>query len=440
MKDFHAEAWQGTPHHNRSVDIRYRGQGYELNLPLTKNLLADFEQEHKRRYGYTHPTREVELVTLRLRAILKSPQTGVTTAHVGTGAFARPGRAKLGRFSWPKAPVLFDSKKLPTKLYSRDDLTPNQKYPGPAIITEYSATTVIPPGKRFHVDKAANLSSQSDVSPSVIPLCPLWWKLLSQLLISDENPPCLASHNSTTGNWQPLSSYNIPVKPSIFVVEDDPDISRLVRHHLENEGFTVRVYPTGTNVLADAERQRPALFVLDIMVPGKDGLEICRTIRQTTGLAAVPVIFLTAKSSEADRVLGLELGADDYIAKPFSPRELVARVKAVLRRFERPLPPSPVKVGEIEIDPSAMTLTVSGNLVATTATEFRLLDYFARHKGRVFSRDHLLDSVWRDTSYVTPRSVDVYVRRIREKIEPDPENPRYLKTVRGAGYRFEGPK
>jgi DNA-binding response OmpR family regulator len=234
--------------------------------------------------------------------------------------------------------------------------------------------------------------------------------------------------------------YNNPVKPSIFVVEDDPDISRLVRHHLENEGFAVRVYPTGSTVIADAERQRPALFILDIMVPGKDGLELCRTVRQTQGLAAVPVIFLTAKSSEADRVLGLEIGADDYIAKPFSPRELIARVKAVMRRFERPLPPSPLKVGDIEIDPSAMILTVRGQAVSTTATEFRLLDYFARHLGRVFSRDHLLDSVWRDTSYVTPRSVDVYVRRIREKIEPDPENPRYLKTVRGAGYRFEAPK
>jgi two-component system phosphate regulon response regulator PhoB len=235
-------------------------------------------------------------------------------------------------------------------------------------------------------------------------------------------------------------SYNILVKPSIFVVEDDPDISRLVRLHLENEGFPVRVYLNSTAVISDAERQRPALFVLDIMVPGRDGLELCRTIRQTLGLASVPVIFLTARSSESDRVLGLELGADDYIAKPFSPRELVARVKAVLRRFERPLLPSPLQVGEIEIDPSAMTLTVRGRTVPTTATEFRLLDYFARHLGRVFTRDHLLDSVWRDTSYVTPRSVDVYVRRIREKIEPDPENPRYLKTVRGAGYRFEAPK
>jgi DNA-binding response OmpR family regulator len=234
--------------------------------------------------------------------------------------------------------------------------------------------------------------------------------------------------------------YNTGVKPSIFVVEDDPDISRLVRHHLEGAGFGVKVFPSGNTVIMESERQRPTLFILDIMVPGKDGLELCRQIRQTQSLASTPVIFLTAKSGEADRILGLELGADDYIPKPFSPRELVARVKAVLRRFERPLSQSALKVGEIEIDPGAMTLTVRGQLVGTTATEFRLLDYFARHIGRVFTRDQLLDSVWRDTAYVTPRSVDVYVRRIREKIEPDPENPRYLKTVRGAGYRFEAPK
>jgi two-component system phosphate regulon response regulator PhoB len=260
------------------------------------------------------------------------------------------------------------------------------------------------------------------------------------LLQSDEKRGLRGAKLHSALGTRNCLGYNDPVKPNIFVVEDDPDISRLVRHHLEHEGFAVRVYPTGSTVLGDAERQRPALFVLDIMVPGRDGLELCRTVRQTPGLSSVPVIFLTAKSSEADRILGLELGADDYIAKPFSPRELVARVKAVLRRFERPLPPSPLKVGDIEIDPSGMTLTVRGQIVSTTATEFRLLDYFARHLGRVFSRDHLLDSVWRDTSYVTPRSVDVYVRRIREKIEPDPENPRYLKTVRGAGYRFEAPK
>src|SRR5450755_4043855 len=125
----------------------------------------------------------------------------------------------------------------------------------------------------------------------------------------------------------------VRVKPTIFVVEDDPDISRLVRHHLEGAGFNARLYATGNLVVTDAERQRPALFLLDIMVPGKDGLELCRQIRQSVSLASVPVIFLTAKSGEADRVLGLELGADDYIPKPFSPRELVARVKEVLRRF-----------------------------------------------------------------------------------------------------------
>jgi two-component system phosphate regulon response regulator PhoB len=229
------------------------------------------------------------------------------------------------------------------------------------------------------------------------------------------------------------------MKPSIVVVEDDPDISRLVRHHLEADGFTVKVFATGNTVIADSERQHPSLFILDIMLPGRDGLELCRQIRHIPSLAATPVIFLTAKSREADRILGLELGADDYIPKPFSPRELMARVRAVLRRFERPMAQARVEIGDLEIDPGAMTLTVRGNRVATTATEFRLLDYFARHIGRVVTRGQLLNSIWRDTAYVTPRSVDVYVRRIREKIEPDPQNPHYLKTLRGVGYRFEVP-
>jgi two-component system phosphate regulon response regulator PhoB len=167
---------------------------------------------------------------------------------------------------------------------------------------------------------------------------------------------------------------------------------------------------------------------------------VCRRLRKHPGLSTVPIIFLTARASENDRVLGLEVGADDYITKPFATRELVARVKAVLRRFERPAAPSVLSFEEIVIDEGAMRLTVRGELTTTTATEFRLLDYLARHPGRVFSRDHLLDSVWGDARFVTPRSVDVYVRRIREKIEVDPENPRYLQTVRGAGYRFELPK
>ncbi len=227
---------------------------------------------------------------------------------------------------------------------------------------------------------------------------------------------------------------------TVFVLEDDADISRLVQYHLEAAGYAVKPYMTIGSIVADAERDPPAVFLLDIMVPGGDGLDLCRRLRKNVTLSTVPIIFLTARAAENDRVTGLELGADDYITKPFATRELVARVKAVLRRFERPTGPSVVKFETIEIDANAMQLRVAGELVTTTATEFRLLDYLARHPGRVFSRDHLLDAVWGDARFVTPRSVDVYVRRIREKIEADAETPRYLKTMRGAGYRFEIPR
>jgi N-methylhydantoinase A len=161
-KDFQQEAWEGRVRCQRSVDLRYRGQGYELNLPFTKNLLKDFQQEHHRRYGYAHPTREVELVTLRLRATLPTTaRVGKTadgeTAHVGTAALGRPGRAKPGSPSMPQSPVLFEGKKLATAIYSRAALKPGKTYPGPAIITEYSATTMVPPSKRFHLDPAGNL-------------------------------------------------------------------------------------------------------------------------------------------------------------------------------------------------------------------------------------------------------------------------------------------
>ena len=229
----------------------------------------------------------------------------------------------------------------------------------------------------------------------------------------------------------------------IFVLEDDADIRRLVQYQLEGAGYTVRAYPAVGTILQDAERQRPAMFLLDIMVPGGDGLDLCRRLRQNPTLASVPIIFLTARAGENDRVHGLELGADDYITKPFAMRELLARVKAVLRRFERPDmagAASVLTIDTLEIDGNSMQLRVNHELVMTTATEFRLLDYLARHPGRVFSRDHLLDAVWGDARFVTPRSVDVYVRRIREKIEADPETPRFLKTMRGAGYRFDLPK
>jgi len=226
---------------------------------------------------------------------------------------------------------------------------------------------------------------------------------------------------------------------TIFVLEDEADIARLVQHHLRAAGFDSRLFHAPTNLIPDAERQPPSLFLLDIMVPGGDGLDVCRRLRSHPGLSTIPIIFLTARASENDRVLGLEQ-ADDYITKPFGTRELIARVKAVLRRFQRPAEPTVTSFEDVIIDANAMQLRVRGEITTTTATEFRLLDYLARHPGRVFSRDRLLDAVWGDARFVTPRSVDVYVRRIREKIEIDPENPRYLKTVRGAGYRFEIPR
>ena len=225
----------------------------------------------------------------------------------------------------------------------------------------------------------------------------------------------------------------------VFLLEDDPEISQLVKLHLETAGHEVLAFRSALGFVQKAEQSAPELFLLDIMVPGGDGREVCAQIRKSRTLAHVPIVFLTARASEEDKVFGLEQGADDYITKPFSPRELIARVKAVLRRFERPLADTVIHAGEVEIDPVAMKVTARGEQITTTATEFRLLEFFARNAGRVFTRDRLLDAVWRDTAFVTPRSVDVYVRRLREKIERDPEDPQYLRTVRGVGYKFEVP-
>jgi DNA-binding response OmpR family regulator len=226
------------------------------------------------------------------------------------------------------------------------------------------------------------------------------------------------------------------VKQNIIVLEDDADIGNLVRHHLQLGGFNVRLCASGNDVLPLARKYPPVLFVLDVMVPGRSGFDVCRQIRESGDLARVPIIFLTAKAGEEDRVRGLDLGADDYLTKPFGTRELTARVRAVLRRFEQPLTTS-ITTPDFELHSNSMTLVVRGVPTDVTATEFRLLHFLASHPGRVFSRDQVLDSVWRDLSFVTPRSVDVYIRRLREKIEQDPEVPRYLKTVRGAGYKFE---
>ncbi len=247
----------------------------------------------------------------------------------------------------------------------------------------------------------------------------------------------------------PLDSYERPhsevvsgaPRSLIFVVEDDADIARLIAHNLRATGFEVQTFLSGTSVISEALREIPVLFVLDVMLPGTDGFELCRHIRQTPALSATPIIFLTAKTAEADRVKGLELGGDDYITKPFSPRELVARIRSVLRGLGQEAAANEVlRFGDLEINVGSMTVQVQGRNVLTTVREFRLLEYLAMHRGRVLTRDQLLDAVWKETPFVTPRSIDVYVRRLREKIELDPRHPQYLKTLRGIGYRFEVPK
>src|ERR1700721_2698207 len=179
----------------------------------------------------------------------------------------------------------------------------------------------------------------------------------------------------------------------VFVVEDGEDIARLISHNLQAAGFEVRSFVSGRSVVSEALREMPSLLLLDVMLPGADGFEICRQIRQTATLSATPIIFLTAKTAEADRVKGLELGGDDYITKPFSPRELVARVRSVLRGVRQPpVTPEVLRVGDLEIDASSMTVQVQGRAVLTTGREFRLLEYLATHCGRVLTRDQLLDA------------------------------------------------
>lgn len=230
-------------------------------------------------------------------------------------------------------------------------------------------------------------------------------------------------------------------RPLIFVVEDDADIARLIAHNLRASGFEVQNFVNGATLLSAALGEMPTLFLLDVMLPGTDGFELCRHIRQTPSLASIPIIFLTAKTAEADRVKGLELGGDDYITKPFSPRELVARIRSVLRGLAQETAGAEVlRFGDLEIDIGSMTVQVQGRNVLTTVREFRMLEYLATHRGRVLTRDQLLDAVWKETPFVTPRSIDVYIRRLREKIEVDPRHPQYLKTLRGIGYRFEVPK
>ena len=223
----------------------------------------------------------------------------------------------------------------------------------------------------------------------------------------------------------------------IYVVEDDVDVSRLIEHNLRTAGYDVAAFYSGAPVVPSAAMAQPALFLLDIMLPGISGFDLCRQIRQHERLSKTPIIFLSARTQEPDRIQAFDAGGDGYITKPFSPRELIARVRNVLRTQPEPPNREVILLGELEIDVASMTVRVQGRTVGTTVREFRLLEYLARHRGRVFTRDQLLDAVWKEGSFVTPRSIDVFVRRLREKIERDPRHPRYLKTLRGIGYRFE---
>jgi DNA-binding response OmpR family regulator len=220
----------------------------------------------------------------------------------------------------------------------------------------------------------------------------------------------------------------------IVLIEDDTDLFALLKYNLDKEGFAIAGSQTGKGAIELCRRERPDLVILDIMLPDSDGLEICKGLRNHSELANVPIIFLTARVSETDRILGLELGANDYIVKPFFIRELVARVKNQLRT--QATPTRSVRAGALELDRASCRVLLHGNEVALTATEFRLLDFLMSRPGVVYSREQLLDSVWGHDRAVTDRTVDVYILRLRQKIEPDPANPSFIRAVRGFGYSF----
>jgi phosphate regulon transcriptional regulator PhoB len=226
----------------------------------------------------------------------------------------------------------------------------------------------------------------------------------------------------------------------ILVVEDEPDIRKLVHYNLTQDHYKVVEAENGDQALKLIQRDKPSLVILDLMMPGMSGLEVCRTLRGQDETAKLPILMLTAKAGEADRVLGLELGADDYLAKPFSPRELVARVRAILRRAngagQTETPPAYQK-GGLKIDFATYEVSVRGKPVKLTLKEFELLKFLAQNPNRVLNRDQLLDRVWGGETFVTPRTVDVHIRRLRKAIEKDDSQPKWILTLRGVGYKFD---
>ena len=224
---------------------------------------------------------------------------------------------------------------------------------------------------------------------------------------------------------------------SVLVVDDEPTIAEVVARYLERAGYRTRVAADGVAAIEAAARQRPDLVVLDLMLPRMDGLEVMRRLREQDR-ERIAVILLTAKGEEAERVIGLRLGADDYVVKPFSPAELVARVDAVLRRIDTsPEQEMRIELGDLEIDPAARRVFVRGEEALLTQREFELLLFMARHPGQVFSRNQLMDAVWQYAFYTDTSTVTVHIRRLRAKIELDPAEPRHIQTVWGVGYRFQ---
>ena len=221
----------------------------------------------------------------------------------------------------------------------------------------------------------------------------------------------------------------------ILLIEDDADIFTLVQYNLEKEGFAFAGAKTGRGALDLCRRERPDLIILDIMLPDSDGLDICRGIRSDPELAHIPIIFLTARAAETDRIVGLELGANDYIVKPFFVRELVARIRTQFRTATTQS--NILRDGELELNRSACQVRLRGEEVSLTATEFRMLDYLMSRPGVVFSREQLLDAVWGSSHAITDRAVDVYILRLRQKVESNPTSPERIRSVRGFGYTFK---
>jgi len=225
-------------------------------------------------------------------------------------------------------------------------------------------------------------------------------------------------------------------RETVAVVEDDPDILQLVSDTLEKGGLDVLRFSRGDDFLRHVKRRVPDTVVLDLMLPDTDGLAICRKLRAAPETAQLPVLILTAKGEETDKVLGLELGADDYVTKPFSPRELLARVRALLRRKKPPITAGAVLelAGVLELNPEAFTVTVNGRRVELTSTEFRLLRVMLEGKGRAFSRDQLLDQLWGNEKYVVDRTIDVHIKNLRDKLGAA---GKFIKSIRSVGYKIE---